>query len=84
MSGITQGVKEFLKGSHKADSTEVSYSSSFISSLRLTNIQVCSEVAPEVTQEHVRQQEHVETAEAVDREKHIHHHQVRHAAAFDK
>ena len=24
MSGITQGVKDFIKGSHKADSTEVS------------------------------------------------------------
>ncbi|KAK1925477.1 hypothetical protein DB88DRAFT_484083 [Papiliotrema laurentii] len=60
MSGITQGVKDFLKGSSKADSTEV-----------------CTEVAPEVTQEHVRPKEHVETAEAVDRERHIHHHQHR-------
>jgi len=60
MSGITSGVKDFLKGTHKADSTEV-----------------CSEVAPEVVQEHVRQKEHVETAEAVDREKHVHHHQHR-------
>jgi hypothetical protein len=25
MSGITQGVKDFLKGSHQADSTEVSH-----------------------------------------------------------
>ncbi|ORX37369.1 hypothetical protein BD324DRAFT_579547 [Kockovaella imperatae] len=60
MSGITQGVKDFLKGSSKADTTEV-----------------CTETAPEVVQEHVRPQEHVEVAEAVDREKHIHHHQHR-------
>ncbi|GFZ45497.1 hypothetical protein JCM24511_03223 [Saitozyma sp. JCM 24511] len=60
MSAITQGVKDFLKGSHKPDSTEV-----------------CSEVAPEVTKEHVRPQEHTETAEAVDRERHVHHHQHR-------
>lgn len=59
MSAITQGVKDFLKGSHKPDSTEV-----------------CSEVSPEVTKEHVRPQEHTETAEAVDRERHVHHHQV--------
>jgi len=39
--------------------------------------EVCSEVAPEVTQETVRPQEHIETAEAIDREKHIHHHQHR-------
>ncbi|WVR06047.1 hypothetical protein IAU60_003075 [Kwoniella sp. DSM 27419] len=60
MSGITEGVKQFLKGSHQADSTEV-----------------CSEVAPEVTKEHIRPTEHTETAEAIDRERHIHHHQHR-------
>ncbi|WWC66186.1 uncharacterized protein I206_100087 [Kwoniella pini CBS 10737] len=59
-SGITQGVKDFLKGSHKADSTEV-----------------CSEVAPEVVKENVRPTELTETAEAIDRERHVHHHQHR-------
>ncbi|KAI9638195.1 uncharacterized protein MKK02DRAFT_42583 [Dioszegia hungarica] len=60
MAAITQGVKDFLKSSHKPDSTEV-----------------CSEVAPEVTQEHIRPQEHTETVEAIDRERHVHHHQHR-------
>lgn len=59
MSSITAGVKDFLKGSSKADTTEV-----------------CTERAPEVVQEHVRHQEQTETAEAVDRERHVHHHQV--------
>ncbi|OCF37671.1 allergen [Kwoniella heveanensis BCC8398] len=67
MSGITQGVKEFLKGSHQADSTEV-----------------CSEVAPEVTKEHIRPTEHTETAEAIDRERHVHHHQHRIQPIEDK
>jgi len=39
--------------------------------------EVCSETAPEVVQEHVKQQQQVETTEAVDRERHIHHHQHR-------
>lgn len=39
--------------------------------------EVCSETAPEVVQEHIRPQEYTETAEAVDRERHIHHHQHR-------
>ncbi|KAL7419341.1 hypothetical protein Q5752_006179 [Cryptotrichosporon argae] len=60
MSNITQGVKDFLKGSHKADTTEV-----------------CTETAPEVVQEQVRPTEHTTTAEAVDRERHVHHHQHR-------
>ncbi|WVQ83770.1 hypothetical protein IAT38_005914 [Cryptococcus sp. DSM 104549] len=60
MSGITQGVKDFIKGSHQADSTEV-----------------CTETAPEIVQETVRPQEHVQTAEAIDRERHVHHHQHR-------
>lgn len=38
--------------------------------------QVCTDTAPEVVQEHIRPQEHVETAEAVDRERHVHHLQV--------
>ncbi|ORY23364.1 hypothetical protein BCR39DRAFT_549458 [Naematelia encephala] len=39
--------------------------------------EVCTEVAPEVVQETVKQQELVETAEAIDRERHVHHHQHR-------
>ncbi|KAK4687664.1 hypothetical protein P7C73_g2457, partial [Tremellales sp. Uapishka_1] len=39
--------------------------------------EVCSEVAPEVVQETVRPTEQVETAEAIDRERHVHHHQHR-------
>lgn len=62
MSGITAGVKEFLKGHSKADTTEV-----------------CTERAPEVVEEQVRPQEKIETAEAIDRERHVHHHQVCHA-----
>lgn len=62
MSGITAGVKDFLKGHSKADTTEV-----------------CTERAPEVVEEHVRPQEQIETAEAIDRERHVHHHQVCHA-----
>ncbi|KAK8866136.1 hypothetical protein IAR55_001287 [Kwoniella newhampshirensis] len=67
MSGITQGVKDFIKGSHQADSTEV-----------------CSEVAPEVVKEYVKPTERVEVAEAVDRERHIHHHQHRVQPIADK
>ncbi|ODN77946.1 hypothetical protein L202_05043 [Cryptococcus amylolentus CBS 6039] len=70
-TSITQGVKDFFKGSHKADSTEV-----------------CTEHAPEIVQEHVRPQEHTQTAEAIDRERHIHHHQhriqpIEHKVALD-
>ncbi|KAL0247502.1 hypothetical protein I308_103567 [Cryptococcus tetragattii IND107] len=39
--------------------------------------EVCTDTAPEVVQEHIRPQEHVETAEAVDRERHVHHLQHR-------
>jgi hypothetical protein len=60
MSGVTQGVKEFFKGSNQPETTEV-----------------CSETAPAVTQEHVRPVEHTEAAEAIDRERHVHHHQHR-------
>ena len=75
MSAITQGVKDFLKGSHKPDSTEVSFDT--LAGRSIANqAQVCSEVAPEVVEEHVRPKENTETAEAVDKERHIHHHQV--------
>lgn len=43
---------------------------------KVDSTEVCSETAPEVVQQTIRQKEHVETAEAIDREKHIHHHQV--------
>lgn len=81
MSNITQGVKDFLKGSHKPDSTEVSAPVPTILPHLLppamADNQVCSEVAPEVTQEAIKPKEHTETAEAIDRERHIHHHQHR-------
>lgn len=67
MSGITQGVKDFLKGSKQPDTTEV-----------------CSETAPEVVQENIRPKEYTETAEAIDRERHIHHHQHRVQPVVDK
>ena len=60
MAAVTQGVKDFFKGTNKPETTEV-----------------CTEVAPEVTQEHVRPTEHTEAVEAVDRERHVHHHQHR-------
>nr|ODN87504.1 allergen [Cryptococcus depauperatus CBS 7841] len=62
MSTVAQGVKEFFKSSHKPDSTEARI--------------VCTEHAPEVVEEHVRPQEHTEVAEAIDRERHVHHHQA--------
>jgi len=49
----------------------------FKSSNKPDSTEVCSEVAPEVVQEHVIPQERVETVEAIDRERHIHHHQHR-------
>lgn len=39
--------------------------------------EVCSETAPAVTREHVKPVEQVEVTEALDRERHIHHHQHR-------
>jgi hypothetical protein len=39
--------------------------------------EVCSETAPAVVQEHIKPVEKVEVTEAVDRERHIHHHQHR-------
>jgi len=39
--------------------------------------EVCTETAPAVVQEHVSRNETVEQVEAIDRERHIHHHQHR-------
>jgi (2Fe-2S) ferredoxin len=39
--------------------------------------EVCTETAPAVVQEHVSRNETVEQIEAIDRERHIHHHQHR-------
>ncbi|ODO01755.1 hypothetical protein I350_06584 [Cryptococcus amylolentus CBS 6273] len=49
----------------------------FSGSTKPETTEVCTESAPEVVQEHVRPQEHVKTADAIDRERHIHHHQHR-------
>ncbi|EIW72399.1 hypothetical protein TREMEDRAFT_66871 [Tremella mesenterica DSM 1558] len=54
------------------------------SAFKKDSTEVCTETAPEVVQEHVRPVEHVETAEAVDRERHIHHHQHRIQPIVDK
>ncbi|ODN91357.1 allergen [Cryptococcus wingfieldii CBS 7118] len=49
----------------------------FSGSTKPETTEVCTESAPEVVQEHVRPQEHVKTADAIDRERHVHHHQHR-------
>lgn len=54
------------------------------SSHKNDSTEVCSETAPEVVQEHVKPQEHAEITEAVDRERHIHHHQHRVQPIADK
>ncbi|KAJ9125859.1 hypothetical protein QFC24_002643 [Naganishia onofrii] len=46
--------------------------------------EVCSETAPEIVQEHIKQNERVETVEAIDRERHVHHHQHRVQPIVDK
>jgi hypothetical protein len=56
----------------------------FGSSNKPESTEVCTEVAPEVTQEHVRPVEHTEAIEAVDRERHVHHHQHRVQPVEDK
>jgi len=75
MSGITDGVKNFLKVSQPSP-YDTRHSLTLQGSNKENTTEVCQETAPEVVQEHIRPQEHVETAEAIDREKHIHHHQV--------
>ncbi|CDZ97780.1 hypothetical protein [Phaffia rhodozyma] len=47
------------------------------SSNKETSTEVCSEIGPEVVQETINKHVHVESATAVDRERHIHHHQHR-------
>ncbi|CAD6576323.1 MAG: hypothetical protein TREMPRED_001655, partial [Tremellales sp. Tagirdzhanova-0007] len=45
--------------------------------VKADSTEVCSEVAPEIVQETVRPQELTESSEAIDRERHVHHHQHR-------
>ncbi|KIR97337.1 allergen [Cryptococcus deuterogattii 2001/935-1] len=49
----------------------------FKSTAKPDSTEVCTETAPEVIEEHIRPQEHTESVEAIDRERHIHHHQHR-------
>jgi len=56
----------------------VDHVKSFLSgSHKNDSTEVCTETAAPVTQEYVKPVEKVETAEAIDRERHIHHHQHR-------
>lgn len=56
----------------------------FSKSSKPETTEVCTDTAPEVVQEHIRPQERVETAEAVDRERHVHHLQHRLQPVEDK
>ncbi|WVQ82674.1 hypothetical protein IAT38_004806 [Cryptococcus sp. DSM 104549] len=49
----------------------------FKSTSKPHSTEVCTEHAPEIVQEHIRPQEHVQVSEAINRERHIHHHQHR-------